>query len=71
MLFEFPLSKGLHKDYWKVGDYDGMEIGYLDTFDSSPPVSGPPYGNGDQWAYNNGEDDWKQPIGEISVECVN
>ena len=48
-----------------------MQIAYLDTYDSSPPVFGPPYGNGDQWAYNNGNSEWVQPVGEISVECVN
>ena len=33
------------------------------------PVSGPPYGNGDDWLYWDGFA-WIKPVGEIEVECT-
>jgi hypothetical protein len=46
-----------------------MHSRYLDTYDSRPSVSGPPYGNVNQWSYFNGKK-WEKPVGEIFVECA-
>ena len=61
-------SKGSDRDHWKVGSRK-MHSRYLDTYDSSPSVSGPPYGNVDQWSYFNGKN-WEKPVDEIFVECA-
>ena len=61
-------SKGSDRDHWKVGNRK-INSRYLDTYDSSPPVSGPPYGNVDQWSYFNGRN-WVKPVGEIFVKCA-
>ena len=61
-------SKGSGRNHWKVGSRK-IHSRYLDTYDSSPSVSGPPYGNVDQWSYFNGKK-WEKPVGEIFVECA-
>ena len=55
-------------------------MGFLDTYDAKPSITGPPYGNGDVWAYYNGpwlcpicggdNKKWVKPVGEIKVECL-
>ena len=74
---------GSKKAYWKVGNCpEGPPLGglgFLDTFDANPSVSGPPYGNENVWSYYNGrrsganegdEDKWVKPVGEIKVKCL-
>ena len=55
--------------WWTVGSKTdiGKNTGDLDTYGEL--VSGPPYGNGDVWWYNNNAGEWEKPVGEITVEC--
>ena len=52
--------------YWIIGSMVniGTSIGWLGN-----PMSGPPYGNGNDWLYYNyNTDAWVNPIDEINVE---
>ena len=74
-----PIFKGKGKDYWKIGNFldEKTSFSNFDTFDASPSVTGPPYGNRrDVWSWYdrvggffNGSG-WTGPTPDIKVECI-